>query len=212
MIPTTHLVAFVVAAVVIIIVPGPGVLFAIGRALVLGRRPALLSVLGHAAGVAVGLVAVAFGLGAIVAASAIALTIIKVIGAAYLIFLGVQAIRERKSLVAALDADVPVVSTRRVVWQGFVVGLSNPKSIVFFAAVLPQFVEPANGWIPVQMLILGAIFLGIAIVSDSCYALLAGSARNWFARSPRRLEAVGGAGGLMIVGVGASVAVSGTSH
>ncbi|WP_306364592.1 LysE family translocator [Nocardia sp. CC227C] len=212
MIPAANLLAFLVAATVLIVIPGPGVLFVIGRALVDGRRAALLSVLGHSVGVLLVLVCVAAGLGALVAASAVALTVVKVVGALYLMYLGIQAIRDRKSLRAALRADVEPAQRNKMLRQAFVVGVSNPKAIIFFSAVLPQFVDPASGAIPLQMLILGLAFLLIALVSDSAWALLAGTARNWFARSPKRLEAVGGAGGVMIFGLGASVAVSGTGH
>lgn len=212
MVSIGHLLAFAAAAFVLIVIPGPSVLFAVGRALALGRRPALLTVLGNAAGTMVPLVAVSIGLGAVIAASAVALTVIKLVGALYLVFLGVQAIRHRKSLAAAMNVAVPQVSDRRALRQGFVVGMTNPKSIVFFAAVLPQFADPATGPVAAQFLILGVVFLVIAVVSDSSWALLAGTARTWFARSPKRLEAVGGVGGLMIIGVGATVAVSGSAH
>lgn len=212
MVPAANLLAFFVAATVLIVIPGPGVLFVIGRALTNGRRAALLSVLGHSLGVLVVLVFVALGLGAIVAASAIALNVVKLVGALYLMYLGVQAIRERRSLREALGANPEPAKQGKLLRQAVLVGLSNPKSIIFFSAVLPQFVDPASGSVPVQILVLGLIFLAIALVSDSAWGLAAGSARSWFARSPKRLEAVGGAGGVMIFGLGASVAVSGTSH
>ncbi|MFJ1458408.1 LysE family translocator [Nocardia sp. N2S4-5] len=213
MIPAGNIAAFLVAATVLIVVPGPGVLFTIGRALTDGKRAALLSVVAHSLGVLLVLVMVAAGLGAVVAASSIALTVVKFTGALYLIYIGVQAIRERRSLREALETQARQPErTRRVFRQGFVVGATNPKAIIFFSAVLPQFVDPSGGPIPLQMLVLGGMFLLIALVSDSLWALLAGTARNWFARSPRRLEAVGGAGGVMIIGLGASVAVTGSSN
>jgi threonine/homoserine/homoserine lactone efflux protein len=209
MVPASHLAAFIVAAFVIIVIPGPNVLFAIGRALAHGRRPALLSVLGATLGSTVPLTAVVLGLGAILAASAVLFTLIKVAGAAYLIYLGVMAIRHRKELVAALQSAAEEPAVGRMMRQGFVVGATNPKTIVFFGAVLPQFAVPEAGALPVQFLLLGAICLAIQVLSDSTWAMLAGTARSWFARSPRRLEAVGSTGGLMIIGVGASVALSG---
>lgn len=212
MIPAANLLAFLVAAFVIIVIPGPGVLFVIGRALTDGRKAALQSVLGHSVGVLVVLAFVAAGLGAVIAASAIALTIVKVTGAVYLMYLGIQAIRDRKSLREALQSKAEPAQRGKMLRQAFIVGISNPKAIIFFSAVLPQFVDPASGAVPLQMLVLGLVFLLIALVSDSAWALLAGTARNWFARSPKRLEAIGGAGGVMIFGLGASVAVSGTSH
>ncbi|MFF0493044.1 LysE family translocator [Nocardia sp. NPDC004068] len=210
MVSADHLIAFAIAAAILIVIPGPGVLFTIGRALSQGRRAALVSVLGHALGILITLILVAAGLGMILAASALALTIIKFVGALYLIHLGIQAIRERRSLRDALATRAEATPVRRIFRQGVIVGLTNPKGIIFFSAVLPQFVDRDRGAVPLQLLILGLVFLAIALVSDSAWGLAAGSARDWFARSPRRLEAVGGAGGLMIIGLGASVAVSGT--
>ncbi|MEV6274124.1 LysE family translocator [Nocardia sp. NPDC051832] len=211
MVPVANLLAFSAAALVIIVVPGPGVLFAIGRALALGRRAALLSVLGHAVGVLVSLLLVAIGLGTILTASALALTIVKFTGALYLIYLGIQAIRDRKSLREALHVQAPAGQDTKVIRQGIIVGLTNPKAVIFFSAVLPHFIDPAAGAYVAQLLILGGVFLAIALVSDSAWALGAAAARNWFARSPRRLEAVGATGGAMIVGLGASVALSGAA-
>ncbi|WP_433204524.1 LysE family translocator [Nocardia sp. CA-107356] len=211
MVPVSHLAAFAVAALIIIVIPGPNVLFAIGRALTYGRRTAVLSVLGATVGSAVPLLAVALGLGVVLAASATLLTIVKVVGAGYLIYLGVMAIRERKSLAGALRSQTPDANPRRMFRQGVFVGATNPKTIVFFAAVLPQFAEASAGALPVQLLTLGAIALGIQILSDGTWAMIAGTARAWFVRSPRRLESVGATGGLMIIGVGASVALSGTN-
>ncbi|WP_433661560.1 LysE family translocator [Nocardia sp. CA-128927] len=211
MVPMSNLLAFLAAATVLIIVPGPGVLFTIGRALTLGRRAALLSVAGHCMGVFVALLLVAVGLGTLLMASSLALTVIKFAGALYLMYIGVQAIRERKSLLDALGAKVDVVPDSKVLRQSVIVGVTNPKAIIFFAAILPHFADPAAGSLPLQFLILGSIFLAVALISDSAWALLASSARSWFAGSPRRLEAVGGAGGMMIVGLGASVALTGTT-
>ncbi|WP_062988269.1 LysE family translocator [Nocardia anaemiae] len=210
MVPVSNLLAFTAASFVIIVIPGPGVLFTIGRALALGRRAALVSVFGHAAGVFIALLLVSVGLGTLLAASALALTVVKFVGALYLMYLGIQAIRERKALRAALNAPIDP-GDAKVFRQSVFVGLTNPKAIVFFSAVLPHFAEPSAGSLQLQFLILGTIFLAIALVSDSAWGLLAASARAWFARSPQRLEAVGGAGGAMIFGLGASVALSGSA-
>jgi threonine/homoserine/homoserine lactone efflux protein len=207
---THHLVAFAVTALVVIVVPGPSVLFIIGRALAVGRREAVLTMIGSMAGVVVLLVAVALGLGTLIAASAVALTVVKLAGAAYLIYLGIHAFRTRKSLATALTGGVRPANTRRVLRQGFLVGVTNAKTAVFFAAVLPQFIDPAVGHATLQILLLGLVFIVIALISDTIWAVAAGSARDWFARSPRRLELVGGTGGLMIIGLGASIAVSGS--
>ncbi|TDO54693.1 threonine/homoserine/homoserine lactone efflux protein [Kribbella sp. VKM Ac-2527] len=209
---TQHLIAFAVTALVIIVVPGPSVLFIVGRALAVGRREALLTMLGNTLGAATMLFAVALGLGALIAASAIALTVVKLAGAAYLIYLGVHAFRTRKSLAEALASGVKPGNTRRVLRQGFLVGVTNAKTAVFFAAVLPQFVDKNAGSASVQILLLGLVFILIALCCDSIWALVAGTARDWFARSPRRLELVGGTGGLMIIGLGASIAVTGSKE
>jgi threonine/homoserine/homoserine lactone efflux protein len=211
-VPTSsHLLAFALTALVIIVIPGPSVMFTVGRALSYGRREALLTVLGNGLGAALVAVAVAVGLGAIVAASAVVLTAIKLAGAAYLIYLGVQAFRERRSLVEALRATPEPARTKRVLWQGFLVGVTNPKTVVFFGAVMPQFAD-AGRPVVTQMLIFGTIFFVLALASDSVWALVAGAARSWFARSPRRLELVGGTGGLMIIGLGATVAITGSKE
>jgi threonine/homoserine/homoserine lactone efflux protein len=154
-------------------------------------------------------VAVAFGVGALVERSVAVFTVIKLAGAAYLVYLGVQAIRHRGSLRAALDVAAEPRTFGRILRDGIVVGVSNPKAIVFFAAVLPQFVNRSAGHVPVQMLLLGSVFVAIAVVCDSSWALAAGTARAWMARSPRRLEMVGGAGGLAMIGIGASLALTG---
>ena len=117
--------------------------------------------------------------------------------------------RHRRSLSAALDAPVVAQNARRMLRDGFIVGVSNPKSIVFFAAVLPQFADRSAGHVPVQLLLLGAVFMAIAVISDSIWAIAAGTARTWFARSPRRLEMIGGTGGLVMIGIGASLALTG---
>jgi threonine/homoserine/homoserine lactone efflux protein len=111
--------------------------------------------------------------------------------------------------VASLDAAAQRKTIRRILRDGFVVGLTNPKSIVFFAAVLPQFADRAAGHVPLQMLLLGAMFMAIAMLYDSTWALAAGTARSWLARSPRRLELIGGTGGVVMIGIGASLALTG---
>jgi threonine/homoserine/homoserine lactone efflux protein len=208
--PLSHLLAFALTSLILIVVPGPSVLFTVSRALTIGRRGALLTVVGNAVGDSVQVVAVAFGLGAFVERSIVAYTIVKFVGAGYLVFLGVQAIRHRRALTDAMAGQLaPLRSTRRVLADGFVVGLTNPKTIVLFVAALPQFLDKATGHPTAQLLILGLVFPCIALVSDSGWAVVAGSARTWFARSPRRMSAVGGVGGFAMIGVGATLAASG---
>lgn len=200
--------AFLVAALVIIVIPGPSVLFVVGRALAHGRSVAVASVLGNAVGSALVLVLVALGLGTLVQSSAIAFTTLKLLGAAYLVYLGVQAIRHRGALTPT-DAATPIppLDTRRAVRQGVVVGVSNPKVFVMFAALLPQFVDPEAGSVPGQMLALGAIVLVIGLLSDGVWALGASRLRTVLVRTPRRTAAVVATGGVSMIGLGAWMAV-----
>jgi threonine/homoserine/homoserine lactone efflux protein len=195
MVPTAHLLTFAVAACALIVVPGPSVLFVIGRAVALGRRAGLATVVGNAAGEYLQLVLVAIGVGALIERSAVVFTVLKLVGAGYVVFLGVRAIRCRRELAGVLDGTVVPEGDRRILREGFVVGATNPKTAAFFGAVLPQFVEPAAGNVALQLLALGVIWVAIALVSDGAWAYLAGAARHWLARSPRRLELVGGAEG-----------------
>lgn len=206
-----NLTAFAAAAFVLIAIPGPSVLFIIGRALSLGRAPAIASVVGNALGVYLVAVLVAFGLGSVVQRSELAFLVVKLAGAGYLVWLGVQAIRHRDGLKAALAATTTATAPTwwRAVRQGFVVGVANPKALIMFGAVLPQFVDRTAGDVPGQMLLLALVAFGIALVMDSLWALTASGVRGWFARDPRRLAVVGGAGGLAMITVGVTVAATG---
>ena len=173
MLPSSHLLAFALLSLVLIIAPGPNVLFVISRSLMLGRAAGVGTAIGGQIGVYLQVVTVAFGVGALVERSVAVFTLIKLAGAAYLVYLGVQAIRHRGSLGAALDVAAEPRSFGRILRDGIVVGVSNPKAIVFFAAVLPQFVNRSAGHVPVQMLLLGSVFVAIAVVCDSSWALAA---------------------------------------
>jgi len=207
MFPVENLAAFTIASIVIIVVPGPSVLFVVGRSIALGRRAGVLSVVGNTVGTIPAVFAVAFGVGAIIASSAIAFTIIKLAGAAYLVWLGVQAIRHRHANVTG--AIAAPTSALTLLKQGFIVGLTNPKTIAFFTAVLPQFAEPAAGSVWLQLLVLGMVFQVIALASDAVWALAAGSARDWFGRSPRRAVTLATTGGVAMIGLGGVVALTG---
>jgi threonine/homoserine/homoserine lactone efflux protein len=206
--PTGHLVSFVVVAFVIIVVPGPSVLFVVSRAISLGRRAALLTAVGNEVGEFVQVVAVALGLGVVLERSLVIFTAVKLAGALYLVFLGVRAIRDRRRLADATGA-VLAGTSRRALREGFVVGLTNPKTGTFLAAILPQFLDRSAGHVPLQLLALGLVFVLIALVSDSVWGLAAGTARSWLSGSPKRLERIGGAGGLVMIGLGLRLAVSG---
>jgi threonine/homoserine/homoserine lactone efflux protein len=212
MVSSARLLAFVATAFVVIVIPGPSVLFVVGRALAGGRRVALLSVLGNAAGEYVQVIAIAFGIGALVESSVAAFTTLKLLGGCYLIYLGVKTFRERRSWALVLSPSARTRSGRASFAQGFTVGVTNPKTVVFLAAILPQFVTRSAGNVPAQILLLGLIFAAIAVASDSLWALTAGALRSWFACSPRRLELIGAAGGIGIGAVGVTFLISGRSR
>lgn len=201
------LAAFVVAAAIMVAAPGPNVLFIVGRSIALGRWGGLLSIVGTAIGSVLVVVVVAAGVGAVIAQSIALFTIVKVLGAAYLMFLGIQAIRHRRRAVGDATAASTRRSHPRQLVEGFVVGVTNPKSIAFFVAVLPQFVDPRAGMVPVQMFILGVIVVMIGIICDTVWVLASSAARAWFARSPRRIEAMSATGGGLMIGLGAFLLV-----
>ncbi|MEU1540950.1 LysE family translocator [Actinacidiphila glaucinigra] len=209
MVSFDRLVAFALVSLVLVVIPGPSVLFVIGRALAHGRRVALTSVAGNTLGSYVLVVAVALGVGPVVERSALLFAALKLAGAAYLVYLGVKALRHRGDLAMASGDSGAARGALRTLGEGFTIGVSNPKTMVFYAAVLPQFVDRAAGHVTLQMLLLGLVFNAIALVSDSAMGLAAAAARSWFARSPRRLSLVGGAGGLAMIGLGVTVAATG---
>lgn len=207
--PTARLTPFVLTVAVLALVPGPSFLFVISRSLVLGRTAGLATAVGDNVGKIVQVVVVAFGAGIILEQSIVVFNFVKLVGAAYLAYLGVQAIRHRRSLHNTLDASVEPRKTRRVLWDALVVGVSNPKGIVIISAVLPQFIDRSAGHVPIQLLTLGALFVVLTLAANLMWALGAGAARSWFARSPRRLEAVGAAGGITMIGLGVGLAMAG---
>lgn len=232
MIAADRILPFLLTAIVIILAPGPQVLFVVGRALAYGRRTAVSTAAGGTFGAYVQAILVSLGLGTLVERSAVVYAALKLIGAAYLVFLGVRAYRHRHALGTSLregaepvegagedepggDAPGPAprtgkpVTGLRAARQGVLVGLTNPKAAVFFGAILPQFVDRARGDVPLQMILFATMFSTMALVCDSSWGLAAGTARDWFARSPRRLAMVGGAGGLAMVGLGVGIAVTG---
>lgn len=198
---------FLIASFVIIQIPGPSLLFMLGRALTVGRRDALWSVVGNAAGVAGQAGLVAIGLGAVVAASTVAYTVVKLVGAAYLVWLGVQAVRHRRQH-ADPDRTVGPAGVAPALRTGALVGLTNPKTAVMFVALLPQFVNRPAGHVGWQVLLLGLVFSVMALVSDGLWTLAAARVRGWFADQPRRLEAMSAAGGTLMVGLGIAAAAA----
>jgi threonine/homoserine/homoserine lactone efflux protein len=185
---------------VIILVPGPSVLFAIGRALVLGTKAALISVFGNALGVGLQILIVTLGLGVLIQQSPDLFFVIKVVGALMIGYLGLKAIWQRKKLDASNTTVSP--SGKKVLSESIVVGITNAKTLVFFIAALPSFVDPSGGNPSAQMLVLGALFLIIGVTSDSVYAIAAGKARHWLGGSEKRLANFRGIGGLALTLLG----------
>jgi threonine/homoserine/homoserine lactone efflux protein len=208
--PTAHLVAFFVTVYVLILVPGPSVLFVVSRGVALGRRAALATVLGNTSGLLFQLVLVVAGLGSILATSDTVFTVMKTIGALYLVILGVRSIRERKALAGALSpATVAPRRTARILREGFLVGATNPKGLIIFTAVLPNFIDRSRGHPTLQLATLGLLCALIAVVSDSTWALASGTVRTWLGRTPKRLERLSAGGGVTMIGLGVALALTG---
>jgi threonine/homoserine/homoserine lactone efflux protein len=213
MLPTRHLAEFLLTVYILILIPGPSVLFVISRGVSLGRRAALATVLGNASGFALQLTLVSIGVGSLVASSDTVFTVLKLIGAAYLVFLGVRNIRDRKALATIFGTEPAAPKRlRTIVREGFFVGSTNPKGIIIFTAVLPQFIDRSSGHDTLQLLTLGSICLVIAILSDGAWAIASGTARQWLGRSTRRLEWLSAGGGVMLIGLGIGLAATGRKN
>jgi threonine/homoserine/homoserine lactone efflux protein len=205
--PTT-LALFLPAVFVLLITPGPVVLYIITRTIDRGRGAGLVSVLGSEIGNLVHVLAAALGLSAILLSSTLAFDVVKYLGAAYLIYLGV---RKLLSPTETAQQTVEPAPLGRIFWQGIAVAVLNPKTALFFFAFLPQFVDRSRGAVTLQILLLGLIMLAMAIISDSCYALAAGAAGNWlrgsqlFPRIQRYLT------GSIYIGLGVAALLAGGS-
>lgn len=194
---------------VIILAPGPSVLFVIARAIAWGRATAVFTVAGNVTGAFSLSVFVALGLGPILQRSELAYIAVQWGGGLYLIYLGVDAIRKRSAHAADMTNQGEIApSIRRSIRDGFWVGALNPKGVVFFAAVLPQFIDRERGSVTAQLIFLGAIFAILAFVSDGSWGMLAGTARNWLATDAKRLERLRATGGVIMIILGISVLFS----
>ena len=194
---------YLIATILIILAPGPSVLFTIARAIAWGRLAAIATVIGNAFGMFLVSVLVAFGLGPLLQSSKLFYNGIQWAGGAYLIYLGYSAIAASKIDAQGLqktEGSKPSFFTS--IKNGFWVGVLNPKSIVFFAAILPQFVDQEKNNVTAQLLLLGAIFATIALISDGSYGLLAGTVRSWLAGDVKRLIFMRRFGGVVMIGLG----------
>jgi threonine/homoserine/homoserine lactone efflux protein len=206
--PEAHaLLLFVLASLALIVVPGPSVLYIVTRSLGDGRRAGLVSALGVQVGGLVHIAAATAGVSALLASSAGLFSVVKYAGAAYLVLLGV-----RRLLDSRVDEPVEreAAPARTVFWQGVVVNVLNPKTALFFVAFLPQFADPARGAVAPQLALLGTIFVGLALISDSSYALLAGGVRRRLGAGAATRRRLGRLSGGTYIGLGALAALSGT--
>lgn len=205
--PSVHaLVSFGLVAGALIVVPGPSVLFVVGRAVSAGRRTALASVVGNSLGISLQLALFVAGLGAVIARSAVVFDVLRVVAAVYLVLLGVRSIIGREG-VAVSSAEPQSIA--RSVREGFTVGVTNPKGAVVFGALLTPFLEPQRGAVWLQVLVLGSMVVVFGLFTDTGWALAAGRARSWLSRSPRRAESLGVIGGVMLIALGIHTAVTG---
>ena len=204
----TRLATFMLAAGLLIVVPGPAVLYVVARSVDQGKLAGIVSVLGIALGAVVHSLAAAVGITAVLAASALAFSTVKYLGAAYLIYLGITTLLKKPK------TQEKIVVEPKPLWQifrqGFVVNLLNPKTALFFLAFLPQFADPARGSVPLQTFILGLIFVTIALLSDSIYALLAGQLGGWLKQRQSFQQRQRYFSGSVYIALGVATAVSGS--
>jgi threonine/homoserine/homoserine lactone efflux protein len=208
MIEFSQLYFFLGASLALLLVPGPAVLYITARSANQGRLAGLVSVLAIETANFLQAVAATLGLSAILLSSALAFDVVKYLGAAYLIYLGIRKLLVREEETA--NGDVKSESLSRIYWQGFVINILNPKTALFYFAFLPQFVDPAKGNATAQTLFLGALFVGMAFITDSSYALLASSLADRLRGSRHFLKGQRYFAGLVYVGLGITTALTGS--
>jgi threonine/homoserine/homoserine lactone efflux protein len=212
MLPThSQLLFFVTTAAILLAIPGPAILYIVGRSIGQGRNAGLVSALGIGVGTLVHTLAAAVGLSALLVSSATAFSVVKYLGAAYLVYLGVQRLRSKESLAAATDAAAPSVTLARVFAQGIVVNVLNPKTALFFFAFLPQFIDPARGHVATQILSLGILFAAMGTTSDSLWALFSGSVAGWLRNNQRWMRNERYVSGGILISLGVATAFAGSS-
>lgn len=201
---------FIGAALVLLLIPGPAVLYIVARSMEQGRLAGLVSNIGIHAATLVHIAAAALGLSALLASSALAFSLVKWAGAAYLIWLGL------KKIFGGNGGEGEVTVTHHGYWRlirdGFIVNLLNPKTALFFFAFLPQFVDVSRGHIAMQITFLGLLFAALGFVTDGCYALVAGTAGNWLKRSRGYLRFERYLSGTLFIGLGLTAAFAGDNN
>jgi threonine/homoserine/homoserine lactone efflux protein len=208
----SQLLFFVTTAAILLAIPGPAVLYIVGRSIGQGRNAGLVSALGIGVGTLVHTAAAAVGLSALLVSSAAAFSVVKYLGAAYLVYLGIQRLRSKESLAAAAsDTTAPRVTLARVFSQGIVVNVLNPKTALFFFAFLPQFIDPARGHVATQILSLGILFAAMGTTSDSLWALFSGSVAGWLRNNQRWMRNERYVSGGILISLGVATALAGPS-
>jgi threonine/homoserine/homoserine lactone efflux protein len=212
MLPThSQLLFFVTTAAILLAIPGPAILYIVGRSIGQGRNAGLVSALGIGVGTLIHTAAAAVGLSALLVSSATAFGVVKYLGAAYLVYLGIQRLRSKESLAAASDASAPQATLARVFSQGIVVNVLNPKTALFFFAFLPQFIDPIRGHVATQILSLGILFAAMGTTSDSLWALFSGSVAGWLRNNQRWMRNERYFSGGILISLGVATAFAGSS-
>ena len=206
--PST-LIPFVVASAILVLIPGPAVLYIVSTGIGRGRRMALASMLGIETGALFHVAAAAVGLSAVVASSVVAYSVVKYAGAAYLIYLGIKTLRNGDDSNPLKIPGVP--SARGAFKRGMIVNILNPKLALFFLAFLPQFVSPTRGSVATQLVFLGLLFICVAVVIDGVYAMTSGLIGNLLNRSERFTRSHRKVAGITYIALGASAAVTGSN-
>jgi threonine/homoserine/homoserine lactone efflux protein len=200
---------YVLASLALLIAPGPNVVFIITQSITHGRKAGFACVLGGVAAMIVLTLLVAVGLAGLLAASPIAFNVVKWAGAAYLVYIGVKTLLSKEAI--NFDSSAAQADLKRLFSQGFLTALLNPKLAIFFAAFLPQFVEPAAGAVATQLTLLGLTFATLGIFSDGMYAMLAGTFGSWLKRQPLAARVLGQLSGITFIGLGARLATESQS-
>lgn len=202
------LIELIIASVAIILIPGPSAMFVIARAVAWGRVTAMLTALGNALGMLLLSVFIAIGLGPLLQRSELLLVVVQVLGGLYLIHLGVSAYRHRQEHVEdMIKIEETKPSYFQILREGFTVGALNPKALVFFSAVFPQFVDSDAGSITIQLLMFGIIFAVLSSLLDGTWGLLVGSSRDWFVTSKNRLVVLRTIGAVVMMALGVGVII-----
>ena len=206
----SNLPVFLLAAFILLLTPGPAVLYIIARSMDQGRLAGFVSVLSIEVGNSFHVLAAALGLSAILMSSALAFTVVKYLGAAYLVYLGLRRLftRDQTREIASFQPQ----SLKRIFSQGVLVAILNPKTALFFLAFLPQFVDPSTGSVTVQLLTLGGMFVMMAIMTDGMYALLASTTGGWLKRNQSFLRAEHYVVGSVYIGLGVTAALAHNSR